>query len=246
MSQVYAWPSASPGADGVAQDRSSRLDAARADLAPGLLLRGFPQALDLFVCAIAAVAVFPRVFFAALTPSAGLAVALAVCALPYVAAPLAAPLFAALERRCGAGARFVAGRLLFAAATLAIGLLPAAGQAVWPAALLVAFRLLQGLGIGGLAASRGAGPARLAAVAAPALAGLAAAAGLLGVMAVVLPAADFLTWGWRYPFVVGLAGNMAALFADLRLHTRAASARPDGRPALRLVAVGGAPVAPRR
>ena len=45
------------------------------------------------------------------------------------------------------------------------------------------------------------------------------AAGLFAYMLATLSAADFLDWGWRYPFYMAFAINVVALFARLRLVT---------------------------
>ena len=47
--------------------------------------------------------------------------------------------------------------------------------------------------------------------------GLMVASGLFAFFAATLSTADFLDWGWRYPFFVAFAINVVALFARLRL-----------------------------
>jgi MFS family permease len=47
--------------------------------------------------------------------------------------------------------------------------------------------------------------------------GLIVASALFAFFLLTLPAADFLDWGWRYPFFVAFAINVVALFARLRL-----------------------------
>ncbi|RZM06840.1 MAG: MFS transporter, partial [Sphingomonas sp.] len=47
--------------------------------------------------------------------------------------------------------------------------------------------------------------------------GLIVASGLFAFFLSVLPAEDFLAWGWRYPFFVAFALNVVALFARLRI-----------------------------
>ena len=47
--------------------------------------------------------------------------------------------------------------------------------------------------------------------------GLLVAAALFAYFLLILSPADFLSWGWRYPFFVVLAINVVALFARLRL-----------------------------
>src|ERR1700741_2255085 len=197
MSQGYAWePVRRRGLDSpsgaaptaAASDRPSEFQA----------LAAWPQLFDAAVCAIAAVAVFPAVFFPGLATPAGIAAGLGVWALAYAARPLGVRMFALAKR---GAVRSILARLLFAASTTAFALLPADATA-WAAGLLVAGRLAQGVALGGRAtgglgkAPSGRGQGLTA------LAGLVAAAGLLGVLAVALRRPDFLAWGWRYPYVI--------------------------------------------
>jgi MFS family permease len=48
---------------------------------------------------------------------------------------------------------------------------------------------------------------------------LVAAAAIDGILVGSLSRADFLDWGWRYPFLMGVPANIVALFAHLRLFT---------------------------
>jgi hypothetical protein len=56
-----------------------------------------------------------------------------------------------------------------------------------------------------------------------------AAAGLYAILHGALSSADFLGWGWRYPFLMGVPANTVALFAQLRLFTTDAAERPGLR-----------------
>src|SRR3546814_17740365 len=47
--------------------------------------------------------------------------------------------------------------------------------------------------------------------------GLIVASALFAYFAMNLSAADFLSWGWRYPFFCAFAINVVALFARLRI-----------------------------
>ena len=93
--------------------------------------------------------------------------------------------------------------------------------------LLGLFRLCQGIALGGawdglpsllsLNAPRGRRGwyAMVPQLGAPL--GLVLASALFAYFLALLSAADFLSWGWRYPFFVVLAINVVALFARLRL-----------------------------
>ena len=219
------------------------------DLAPAVVLSGFPQGFDLFVGAFAVVLVFPQVFFPALSPARALWAGLAVWAAAYAVAPLGRYLAGIIRRRFGAGVAVTACRFLLGASTAAIAFLPGASSAGPLAiAMLVAVRLGQGLSMGGLADEGRAfrelsldEPGRTWARAtriATVVLGAGVALVLTEVLANVLAAVVFLDWGWRYPFVLAVPMNVVALFAQLRLITTEAGRQPAGRPSLRLASGG--------
>src|SRR5690606_38216728 len=97
----------------------------------------------------------------------------------------------------------------------------------WSAALLALFRCGQGVALGGTWD----GLASLLSLNAPknkrgwyammpqlgAPLALLVASGLFAFFLSTLSRADFLDWGWRYPFFVAFAINVVALFARLRI-----------------------------
>ena len=99
----------------------------------------------------------------------------------------------------------------------------------WSAVLLTLFRIGQGVALGGAWD----GLASLLAVNAPenrrgwyamipqlgAPLGLIVASGLFAYFLTTLSNADFVEWGWRYPFFVAFAINVVALFSRLRMVT---------------------------
>jgi MFS family permease len=109
----------------------------------------------------------------------------------------------------------VAGVVL-ALCTAATGTLPGYGVAGGLSILLLlACRTGQGLAWGACGSLHPA-PASASAVVG-ALAGAVAAAGLMALIASQLVHADFVAWGWRYPFCAALAIHLVALFARMRL-----------------------------
>ena len=113
-------------------------------------------------------------------------------------------------------------------ATAAISFLPSYAQVGYVAAwLLAACRVGQGLGLAGawdglaslLSLNAPAGKrgwyAMMPQLGAPF--GFLLASGLFTFFLAALPTADFLDWGWRYPFFCAFAVNVVALFARLRL-----------------------------
>jgi MFS family permease len=209
-----------------AQRRSDR--GAAPGLALALVVRRFPDAFDLSVWVVCAVAVFPRVFFPSLDREAGVLAGLLLGALGVAVRPLGAMIFARVARRHGRGVRLTAAQFLVGASTAAVAFLPDQTALGWTSiGLLCALRLLQGLAAGG--AWNGAvasaapttgrkGGAGTATVAGICLAlGLLLGVGLLLGLRMSLSATDFLDWGWRYPFFIAFAINIVALFAQLRL-----------------------------
>ncbi len=251
MSQEYAWPSSSQLEFEARRMHATARSAGWAELAPVRILKGLPQALDFFVWALAATIIFPQVFFPGLSAADGIVVGLVVWALAPAMRWIRLPIFAELQRRHGRGVRLTAARVLLGASTAAIAFLPEASQSVWaPGVLLVSCRLFQGLAMNGLS-EPAAGPrawhvsesraSRAAVCGLTSLIGLLIAGGLFGVLAAALEQPDFLQWGWRYPFVMGIAVNIVALFADLRL-LATQSGKPSSERCVRLATVSGVPV----
>jgi len=151
-----------------------------------------------------------------------------VFALAFVARPVGSIFFMEVDRRHGRGVKLTMAMFLLGGSTAAMAFLPGTDD-IGPAAiaLLAMFRIGQGLALGGAWD----GLASLLALNAPhnrrgwyammpqlgAPLGFMLAAALFSFFLVNLPAADFLDWGWRYPFFVAFAINVVALFARLRL-----------------------------
>ena len=160
---------------------------------------------------------------------AGLLSSLATFGIGMVMRPLGAALFGSLGDRYGRRLVFMASIALMGGATFAIGLLPTYSQ-IGPAAaaLLLFFRLLQGLAMGGEigganvylteqapAARRGAYTSVLQLM------------GGLGIMASTflvlllqgwLSPAEFQAWGWRVPFLASALLLLVSLPARYALH----------------------------
>jgi MFS family permease len=221
MSLQHAWPSslrlelearrmhAVPRADGLG------------DVAAALVLSRLPAFFDLFVCAIAAVTVFPQAFFAGMGHAQALLFGAALAVAPLALAPLGAMLFRRVGRRHGRGVGLTAAHFLLGASTTAIGFLPGTGQLGAAAVvLLVLCRLAQAGAVGGIW-SEPVPPGRFRAAsrqmsAVSAVVGLLLAAGIFEALQRSVSASDFLAWGWRYPFIVAFMINIVALFANLR------------------------------
>ncbi|MFS0773454.1 MFS transporter [Sphingomonas sp. 1P08PE] len=215
-------------------ERDARLVNARehrvapAEIAIGVIVGRTSEFFDFFVYAIASVLVFPRVVFPYVDAVTGTLYSFAVFALAFVARPFGTLLFMELDRRYGRGVKLTLALFLLGGSTMAISLLPGYAQVGAVSAVLLGLaRFAQGMALGGAwdglpsllslnapEEKRG-WYAMIPQLGAPL--GLLVALALFTYLLAVLTPADFLSWGWRYPFFVVLAINVVALFARLRL-----------------------------
>lgn len=198
------------------------------DIAVGVVIGRASEYFDFFVFAIASVLVFPAVFFPFADPLQGTLYAFALLALAFVVRPVGTLAGMALQRRFGRGVKLTAALFLLGSSTVTIALLPGYPVAGFAAiALLALCRVGQGLALGG---SWDGLPSLLALNAPPqrrgwyamlgqlgAPIGFLVACGLFAYLWGNLSSADFLAWGWRFPFFAAFAINVVALFARLRL-----------------------------
>ena len=203
-------------------------DVTPGEIAIGVIIGRTSEFFDFFVYAIASVLVFPRVFFSYADPLTGTLHSFAIFALAFVARPVGSIFFMGVDRRYGRGVKLTIALFLLGGSTAAIAFLPGFERIGWWAvALLALFRMGQGVALGG----SWDGMAPLLAMNAPerhrgwyaalpqlgAPIGLIVASLLFAYFTAILPAEDFLSWGWRYPFFVAFAINVVALFARLRM-----------------------------
>ena len=196
------------------------------DVAVGVVIGRASEYFDFFVYGIASALVFPSVFFPFADRLTGTLYAFAIFALAFIARPFGTALSMAIQRRYGREAKLTAA--IFMLGTAGIAFLPTYESAGATAIVLLAvFRIAQGIALGGswdglpslLAMSapqnRRGWYAMLGQLGAPF--GFLTAATLFAFLTASIPAEDFLSWGWRYPFYVAFAINVVALFARLRL-----------------------------
>ncbi|HEY4253553.1 MAG TPA: MFS transporter [Roseomonas sp.] len=190
---------------------------------------------DFYVYATAAVLVFPHLFFPPGDETAALLASFAVFGAAMVARPLGAIFFGHLGDRRGRKITLVGALLTMGIATFLIGALPTYASASWLApALLVLLRIAQGFALGGewsgaaLVATENAPPGKRAIfgtfpqLGAPI--GFIIANGLFLAIAAALPSSDpsrpsteFLTWGWRIPFLFSVVMVAVGLWVRLNL-----------------------------
>lgn len=177
---------------------------------------------DFYAYSTAAALVLGKVFFPTSSPGAGTLAAFATFWVGFLARPIGGIIFGHMGDRVGRKKTLIVTLMLMGTCTAAVGLLPTYGQVgILAPALLVLLRLIQGVAMGG----EWGGAVVLASEHAPKGKGILYAAfaqqgspmgNLLatGMFLLVsqLPDAQFMSWGWRIPFlasallvVVGLA-----------------------------------------
>lgn len=183
---------------------------------------------DFYIYATAAVIVFPKLFFPTGDPTSSTLQSLATFALAFFARPLGAAIFGHFGDRKGRKATLVAALMTMGPSTVAIGLLPTYHTIGIAAPVLLAlFRFGQGLGLGGewggavLLATENAPAHRKAwygmfpQLGAPI--GFLLSTGIFFILNKVLTDADFLSYGWRIPFIASAVLVWLGLFVRLRI-----------------------------
>jgi metabolite-proton symporter len=169
---------------------------------------------DYFLYGTAAALVFNKLFFPKMNPMAGTIAAFATFAIGFIARPFGGIVFGHFGDRIGRKRMLYLTLLIMGAATALIGVLPTyANIGIWAPVLLVIMRLAQGFGLGG----EWGGAVIMAVEHAPdgkrgfygSWAQLGAPFGLfLGNLAMMvfstLAEDQFLSWGWRVPFLISV------------------------------------------
>ncbi len=201
---------------------------APSEIAVGVIIGRASEYFDFFVYGIASALVFPAVFFPFVDRLEGTLYAFIIFSFAFLARPLGTTLFMEIQRRWGRGVKLGIALFLLGVSTVGMAFLPSyASLGVASIVLLSIFRFFQGIALGG---SWDGLPSLLALSAPPrrrgwyamipqigAPVGFIVASGLFLYLHSQLSTADFLDWGWRYPFYVAFAINVVALFARLRL-----------------------------
>lgn len=167
---------------------------------------------DFYIYGTAAALVFGDVFFASTDPVMGVLASLGTFAIGFVARPFGALLFGHFGDKVGRKKSLIITLLLMGIATVLIGLLPGFHSiGLTAAVLLVLLRLVQGIAVGG----EWGGAVLIAAEHAPPrwrtfLASAPQYGSPVGLILATLafrtvsdlPQEDFLSWGWRVPFLL--------------------------------------------
>jgi MFS family permease len=198
------------------------------EIAIGVIIGRISEFFDFFVFGIAAVVVFPAVFFPFATPMQGTLYSFTVFSFAFIARPIGSLLFRVIHQRYGRGAKLTIALFMLGTSTAGVAFLPGyADIGKLSIVLLSLLRIGQGLGVAG---SWDGLPSLLALNAPPqhrgwyamipqigAPLGFILATGLFAFLMSSISTEDFNSWGWRYPFYVAFAINVVALFARLQL-----------------------------
>ncbi|MBW4220862.1 MHS family MFS transporter [Enterobacter roggenkampii] len=167
---------------------------------------------DYFLYGTAAALVFNKIFFPMVDPVIGLILSYLSFSLTFFIRPIGGVLFAHIGDRIGRKKTLVLTLSLMGGATVMIGLLPTYGMiGLWAPALLILMRIIQGMGIGG----EWGGALLLAYEYAPekrkgffgsipqagVTIGMLMATFIVSLMT-LFSEEDFLSWGWRIPFLL--------------------------------------------
>lgn len=182
---------------------------------------------DFFIYGTAAALVFDRLFFPSDNALASQMAAYGSFAIGFFARPIGGIVFGHFGDRIGRKGVLVTTLMMMGLATCAIGFLPTY-QTIGMAApvLLVLMRLIQGFGVGGewggavlMAVEHGHGRHRGfygSCVQMGVPAGMLLAAGVFALVASMDESA-FLAWGWRVPFLLGVALLAIGMFIRIRV-----------------------------
>jgi MHS family shikimate/dehydroshikimate transporter-like MFS transporter len=183
---------------------------------------------DFFIYGTASALVFNKIFFPDVDPLVGTLAAFSTYAVGFFARPLGGIVWGHVGDRIGRKQTLVYTLLLTGIGTFVVGLLPTYEQiGLWAAAILVLVRLIQGFGVGGeqggavLLTAEAAPPGRRGFFASFVQMGSPAAylipTALFAVLAAQLSEEQFLSWGWRVPFLLSAVVVLIGLYIRLRV-----------------------------
>jgi MFS transporter, MHS family, shikimate and dehydroshikimate transport protein len=182
---------------------------------------------DFLIYGTAAALIFNKLFFPTLDPLAGTLAAFGSYAVGFVARPLGGAIFGHFGDKLGRKAMLTVTMIVMGVGTFLIGCHPTYSQiGILAPVLLVVLRLLQGVGVGG----EWGGAVLMVIEHAPkdkrglygSLVQVGFPAGVAGSTATflllsLLPEADFISWGWRLPFLLSAILVAVGLFVRLKL-----------------------------
>jgi len=185
------------------------------------------EAFDFLAYGTAAALIFNKLFFPNFDPNVGTLVAFGSFAAGFFARPVGGLIFGHFGDRLGRKVMLTLSLVLMGAATVLIGCLPTYENiGIWAAVLLIVLRIAQGISFGGELA----GAMLMAVEHAPAgrksffgslpqggtPVGLLLSTGAFA-LATQLPEQEFLSWGWRLPFLASAILVAVGIFIRLRV-----------------------------
>lgn len=217
-------PSSTPQENTV-QDMYSDHKPKAESVALGMVIGKASEFFDFFSYGIASILVFPALIFSfASDPTVGLTYSLLVFAIGYLTRPLGSALFLAIQRRYGRGSKLTGALLLLGASTAGTAFIPGyASIGSMAVFLLILFRALQGIALGGAfdgltsVAAANAKPSErswyttMPQLGAPIGFGLALV--IFTYIHSSLSTEDFLAFGWRYPMYVASPLSLPVLIS---------------------------------
>ena len=182
---------------------------------------------DFFLYGTAAALVFGPLFFTGDDSLTGTLAAFGTFAIGFVARPVGGVIFGHFGDRVGRKSMLVITLMMMGVCTALIGLLPTYDQiGIWAPILLVVLRVVQGVAVGGewggavLLISESAPPQRRGFFSGFSQVGVTLGFVLsASVFALfnLLPKGDFLSWGWRIPFLLGLVLMVTGLVIRMKV-----------------------------
>jgi metabolite-proton symporter len=182
---------------------------------------------DFFLYGTAAALVFGELFFPKSDPVVGTLLSFLTFGVGFAVRPLGGILFGILGDRYGRKPVLVATLLMIGIGTTLIGLLPTYAQiGIWAPILLVAMRVVQGLGAG---AEYGGAVIYLVENAPPKHRGFWGGFAPMGVsvgnllaagafaLVTMLPREDLMSWGWRLPFLASFLLILVGIYVRVRV-----------------------------
>ncbi len=170
---------------------------------------------DFTLYGTAATLVFGKLFFPSTDPAIGTLISIAAYGVGFLARPLGGALFGHFGDRVGRKRMLALTVIIMGGGTFLIGCLPTYGQVgVAAPILLIALRLVQGVGIGGewggavLMMVENARPTQRglfgSLVQAGSPFGVLASIAVFALVSALVPDASFQAWGWRIPFLLSM------------------------------------------
>jgi MFS family permease len=203
---------------------------------------------DFLLYATASAVVFNKVFFSNLDPVLGTVASLGTFTTGYLARPIGGIIFGHFGDLLGRKRMLVITMSMMGIASTLIGVLPTYAQiGVWAPVLLIVLRVLQGVAVGGewggavlMSAEHATDRRGLWAsfTNAGAPSGMVVSTLLLTLMGAVTTDAQFLSWGWRVPFLLSVVLVAIGLFIRLKVDETpvfAAAERSGGAPLLEVL-----------